>query len=59
MKVGYFVLTKILAIFCGCTAWFVSDLVGNPEDRFSRDEAQIPSSYGLLEKPFCCIHVLK
>ena len=28
-----------LAIFCGCTARFVSDLVGNPEDRFSRDEA--------------------
>ena len=25
---------KPLAIFCGCTAWFVSDLVGNPEDRF-------------------------
>ena len=23
----------------GCTARFVSDLVGNPEDRFSRDEA--------------------
>ena len=25
-----------VAIFCGCTAWFVSDLIGNPEDRFSR-----------------------
>ena len=33
---------KILAIFCGCTAWFVLDLVGNPEDRFSQNEAQIP-----------------
>ena len=22
---------------CGCTAWFVSDLVKNPKDRFSRD----------------------
>ena len=32
---------KPLAIFCGCTAWFVSDLVGNPEDRFSHNEAQI------------------
>ena len=32
---------KLLAIFCGCTAWFVSDLVGNPEDRFSHNEAQI------------------
>ena len=25
------------AIFCGCTARFVSDLVRNPEDRFSCD----------------------
>ena len=32
---------KPLAIFCGCTAQFVSDLVGNPEDRFSHNEAQI------------------
>ena len=30
---------KPLGIFCGCTAWFVSDLVGNPEDRFSHNEA--------------------
>ena len=26
---------------CGCTAQFVSDLVGNPEDRFSCDAAHI------------------
>ena len=32
---------KPLAIFCDCTAGFVSDLVGNPEDRFSQKEAQI------------------
>ena len=32
-------LSKPLAIFCGCTARFVSDLVGNP-DRFSHNEAQ-------------------
>ena len=32
---------KVLAISCGCTAWFVSNLVGNPEVRFSRDKAQI------------------
>ena len=32
-----------LAIFCDCTAWFVSDLVGNPEDRFSQNEAHILS----------------
>ena len=30
-----------LAIFCGFTFRFVSDLVGNPEDRFSHNEAQI------------------
>ena len=34
-------LPTSLAIFCSCTAWFVSDLVGNPEDRFSQNEAQI------------------
>ena len=32
---------KPLAIFCGCTAWFVSDLVGNAEDQFSHNEAHI------------------
>ena len=32
---------KLLAILCGCTAQFVSDLVGNPKDRFSHKEAQI------------------
>ena len=32
---------KPLAIFCSCTAWFVSDLVENPEDRFSHNEAHI------------------
>ena len=25
---------KPLTIFCGCTAWFVSDLVGNPKTGF-------------------------
>ena len=37
---------KPLAISCGCTTRFVSDLVGNPEDRFSHNEAQI----------VCCIN---
>ena len=32
---------KPLAIFCGCTAWFVLDLVGNTEDRFFHVTAQI------------------
>ena len=35
---------KPLAIFCGSTARFVSDLVGNPKDRFSHNEAQIKTS---------------
>ena len=30
-----------LPIFCGCTARFESDLVGNPEDRFSRNTAHM------------------
>ena len=30
-----------LAIFCGSSAWFMSDQVGYPEDRFSHDTAHI------------------
>ena len=34
--------SEISSLFCGgCTARFLSDLVGNPEDRFSHNEAQI------------------
>ena len=29
-----------VAIFCGCTARFALDLMGNPKDRFSHDAAQ-------------------
>ena len=36
-------ISSLLAIFCGCTARFVLDLGGNPEDRFSHNEAQSPS----------------
>ena len=32
---------KPLSIFFGCTARFVSDLVGNPEYRFSHNEAHM------------------
>ena len=32
---------KPLACFCGCAGLFVSTLVSNPKDRFSRDEAHI------------------
>ena len=34
---------KPLAILFGCTAQFVSDLVGNPEDRFSHNVAPFTS----------------
>ena len=43
-------LFKPLAIFCGCTAWFVSELVGNPEDQFSHNEAHMGLRHGLLNK---------
>ena len=33
--------SKFLAIFSNCAAVFVSELVGNPEDRFSRDPIHI------------------
>ena len=33
--------SKPLAILCSCTAWFVWNLVGNPEDRFSHNEAHV------------------
>ena len=32
---------KHLTFFCGCTAWFMLDLVGKPKDRFSHDVAHI------------------
>ena len=41
-------LPKPLSIFCGCTAQFVSDLVGNPEDKFSGDEAPIRPYFFLI-----------
>ena len=39
---------KPLAIFCGCTDLFVSDLVGNPEDRFFHNEAQVWAVFSWL-----------
>ena len=35
--------SKPLANLCSCTVWFVLDLVENPEDRFSHNEAQMIS----------------
>ena len=44
---------KPLTIFCGCTVWFVTDLVGNPEDRFSHDAAhQLLSLHHLIGNSF-------
>ena len=37
--------SEISSLFRGCTARFVSDLVGNPEDRFSRDGAHLSSAF--------------
>ena len=36
-------LNSEISSFCVCTGQFVSDLVGNPEDRFSRIEAHMGS----------------
>ena len=35
---------KPLTILCGCTAWLVWGLVGNPEDQFSHNEAHLRQS---------------
>ena len=39
---------KPLATFCGCTARFVSDLDGNPEERFSYNEAHLILSISIV-----------
>ena len=39
--VHYIQSFKLLAIFCDCIAWFVSDLVGNPNCWFSHAQAHI------------------
>ena len=39
---------KPLAILCGCTARFLSDLAGNPEDRFSHNEAHFISAVSIF-----------
>ena len=48
---------KPLAIYSDCTARFVSDLVGNPEDRFSHNEVHILLvlvSVLVLSSPYVC-----
>ena len=48
-------LPNFEAIFCGCTARFVSDLVGNPKDRFSHNEAQMMCTKQRLGSQFYLI----
>ena len=52
----FFLNFKLLAIFYSCTGQFVSDLVGNPEDRFSRVAAHISSTSRVLCMP-CKAHI--
>ena len=40
-RIAQFLFFKLLACFYDCTGRFVSDLVGNPEDRFSRVAAHV------------------
>ena len=47
---------KPLSIFCGCSARFVSDHVGNPEDRFSRDESHFPPKQETTTKKLHRLH---
>ena len=50
---------KSLAIFCGCTARFLSELVGKPENRFSQNEAQLYLCHTQLNlNLFVCLFVL-
>ena len=47
-----FYFLKLVAIFCGCTAQFVSEVVGISEDRFSHDVALMTSSCCNLQIKF-------
>ena len=38
-KIPPFGISEISSLFFGCADWFVSDLVGNPKDRFSHNRA--------------------
>ena len=42
------------AIFCGCTAQFVSDLVGNPKDRFSCEAAHLSYDTSVIQRISSC-----
>ena len=38
------------SLFCGCAAWFMSELFGNSEDRFSHDTAQMLNCSDLVQR---------
>ena len=42
-------MAKAVAIFCGFTARFMSNLVGKPENRFSYDKARMPHVRGMIK----------
>ena len=48
---------KSLALFCCCTCQFMSDLVGNPEDRFSRIEAHLEFVFCQEIHAIICYHM--
>ena len=50
---------KSLSSFCGCAGRFESYLVGNPEDRFSRDVALIKTGCKVIYSPFEICGILK
>ena len=50
---------KPLAIFCGCTVRFVSDLVVNPEDRFSHDMSVVRDNQQIILLIFPLKHKFK
>ena len=43
--ISVFVYATQISILCSCTGRFVSDLVGDPEDRFSHIAAQMVASF--------------
>ena len=50
---------KPLATILGCTARFVSDLVGNPEDRLCHDVAQIALSVRVHKIEMSCLVLMQ
>ena len=43
-------ISNLSAIFCGCTAQYVSDLMGIPKDMFSHDTAHFSMLTSSLDK---------